>query len=665
MNYYEQTARQHQMKWPYEVDYSKQTVVDCDILIIGGGLSGCFTAIAAAKRGAKVVVLEKGDVKRSGGAGAGIDHWEFVATNPCSKLTPDEMVQVDNPISACSLHTSYITLMEAYDAALELEEYGVPIRDTKDEFAGAPFRDEETKLMFAYDYNAKNVMRIYGKDLKPALAKEMERLGITVYNRTMATTLLTEGGKTGGTVVGATGYHMRTGEFFIFNAKATVMATAKPLRLWEFATELVGSNAAHGDPNCAGDGNIMAWDAGATLMLLEGSNPSSAGRRYPAYGTGNSHNTWYPCSLVDATGKEVPWVDRDGKVLTTIEARNQLAEGQEWFGLTSRDYEHKSPTPIPDLSQRIMSGEFKLPFYADLPAMPDHERRGIFGLMLGNEGKTYIPIVHNMTKAGFDPKEDMLQANVLPPQIAGMFIPWWDTRAPGFNGSGIRETSFMGYGGIIVGWDLKSSLEGLFAIGSQVAAGGGASHAAATGRYCGRVVAKYVADRDLIPYDEAQASAEHDRVYQPLHNTGRTFGWKEIQLGICRMMQDYCGEFKSKEVLETGLWWLNSIREHELSNAQASNPHDLARVLECGVRLKMGELIMHQSLLRQESADHLGFKRLDYSQPTANDHFITIRQENGTPIGGELPLDYWLKGDNAPDYISNYKKHCCLEEGEN
>ena len=126
----------------------------------------------------------------------------------------------------------YITMHESYEALLELEEYGIDIRDSEDEFAGAPFRDEETKLMFAYDYINKHTLRLKGADLKPALYKEMKRLGIEMYDRVMTTSLLTEDGKQGSRVIGATGVNTRTGEFYVFNAKATILSTGKPLRLW-------------------------------------------------------------------------------------------------------------------------------------------------------------------------------------------------------------------------------------------------------------------------------------------------------------------------------------------------------------------------------------------------------------------------------------------------
>ena len=49
--------------------------VQCDILIVGGGTAGLMAAIAAAERGAKVIVAEKADTRRSGGGATGNDHF--------------------------------------------------------------------------------------------------------------------------------------------------------------------------------------------------------------------------------------------------------------------------------------------------------------------------------------------------------------------------------------------------------------------------------------------------------------------------------------------------------------------------------------------------------------------------------------------------------------
>ena len=215
-------------------------------------------------------------------------------------------------------------------------------RDVDNEFAGAPFRDEETKIMFAYDYENKTTIRVRaGANMKPALYNELKRLGVEIYDRVMATSLLTEGGKPGSRVIGATGVNVRTGQFYIFKAKATVLCTAQPLRIWVFSTELAGSHTAHDDPNLAGDGCAMAWKAGAEITLMEQTIPSVGGFRWPAYGTGNCGNTWYPCTMVDANGKEIPWVDKDGNVLKTVEERSRPG----------------GASLIPDLPERIEKGE--------------------------------------------------------------------------------------------------------------------------------------------------------------------------------------------------------------------------------------------------------------------------------------------------------------------
>jgi len=661
-----ETSHAQVKEWPYPVHYGKENKVSADVLIIGGGVAGCHAAINATKKGAKVVVVDKASVMISGNGGAGVDHWHGACTSPCCKITPEEFVKT---IQDCSSKLTisefgsgaafYILCKESYDALLDVERMGVKVRDVDDEFVGAEFRDEKTKLMFAYDYGSKHCIRIQGARIKPALYNELKRLGVEMCEHVMVTSLLTEGGRPGTRVVGATGMNVRTGEFYVFKAKATVLTTGPSSRLWIFSTELLGSNDVHDDPNCAGDGNAIAWEAGAEFALMEASMPSSGSFHYPAYGTGNAHNSWFACNIVDANGKRVPWVDRDGRVLKTVSERYRLAPGQKFFyhGPGNLPYEIRGPGLIPDLPERIKKGEFVLPFYADLPSMPEHERRAIFGLMVANEGRTLIPIYDVYTKAGFDPDKDMLQANVLPPDVAGLYIPWW----AGIGPPQWRETAFAGSAGVVFDWDLKTNLEGLYAAGNQLAGGGNHAGASTTGRYAGRKAAAYVKTAVEPVIDRKQVEEEKARVYDPV-NRESGIGWKELQAGICRIMQDYCGEYKGEETLKMGLKWLNSIRESEASRAYARNPHELQRTLECMVRITVGEMIMHASLARKASSSALDFKRIDYPEmdPPEWDKFVTIRREDGEVKVGELTFNYWLLPPNAPTYEENYDRHCEL-----
>ena len=652
MTYYEEIQVKTAPDWPYPVNYGKENEVTADILIIGGGIAGSHAAIQAAKKGLKVAMVDKAPIIRSGSGGAGVDHWGAAFTNPCSNMTAEAFMKIpgDGPFGGPYNfgHLKYITAKESWDALLDMEQMGMKIRDEDDEFAGADFRDEETKLLFAYDYENKNCIRVQGADVKPRLYKQLKKLDVAFYERIMATRLLNEGGVQGNRVVGATGINIRTGEFYIFKAKATILATAQPLKIWVFNTELAGAYTAHDDPNLAGDGNAMGWLAGAELSLMERSQESAGPFRYPAYGTGNAHNTWYPCSIVDAKGKEIPWVDGNGKALNTVEER--IRAGGQGPG---------AARPIPDLSERILKGEFSLPFYADLPSMPQHERRAIFGLMVCHEGKTRIPVYENYTQAGFDPDKDMLQANILPPQLAGQFVPWWDPKSKLASAAQWRDTAFLGGGGLLVDWDMKTSVEGLYAAGAQTAGGGGHAPAAATGRYAGRKAAAYAEGANECEIPREQVADAKAFSYAPVGRDGN-IGWKELQAGLCRIMQDYCGEYKNEDTLSRGLWWLNSIREGEASRTYIRNPHELGRYLECMMRLTVGEIMMHASLARKASSRYLDFKRLDYSQmdPPEWEKFITLKQKNGQAEVGELPLKYWLLPPYAPSYEENYEKHC-------
>ena len=402
--------------WPYPLKWNKKRKVYADVLVLGGGIAGCWAAISAAKKGAKVTVVEKGATIRSGAGGSGCDHWESAATNPCSKVIPEELTfaQIEDHGGYNNGISHYIECREGYDRLLDLEKMGAKIRDTEDEFKGAEFRDEKTKFLFAYDYTNKFTLRVWGTTFKPALYKECKRLGIKIFDRVMATSLLFEEGTSGSRVAGATGIHARTGEYFIFQAKATVLAMSRPSRIWLFSQEMPGISEFR-PPQCTGDGHSMAWKAGVEFTMMEKSVKAewSGTRSFPPYGTGNNHNTWYACSMVDADGREIPWADRDGTILETVSQRYRPAPGQKFFIKGGGEsefplYKYKGPDTLP--VEKLLKKGYKLPFYADLTNMPELERNAIWGLMVGQEGKTKIPILQNYSEAGFDPKKHLLQS---------------------------------------------------------------------------------------------------------------------------------------------------------------------------------------------------------------------------------------------------------------
>ncbi|MDR2664718.1 MAG: FAD-dependent oxidoreductase, partial [Oscillospiraceae bacterium] len=294
MNWHEYVAETGKVpQWPYELGYDKETVVSCDVLVVGGGVAGCRAAIAARQRGASVVVMDRGFSKRSGEGGAGVDHWHGAVTNPCSKVTPRMYSEaaMDTTDGFTNGLARYIIGKEGYDTLLEVEKMGVQIRDEDDEFKGSIFRDDETKLMFAYDIDNKHCLRIYGYNIKPCVDKEMRRLGVQVYDRTCVTSLLTEGGRQGARVIGATGVNDRTGEFIVVKAKAVIISAGRTNRLWGFAPELTESQSMC-NLNQTALGNTIGWRAGAEFIGMEMSGRAVlSGLGYAPYSTGNNNNT--------------------------------------------------------------------------------------------------------------------------------------------------------------------------------------------------------------------------------------------------------------------------------------------------------------------------------------------------------------------------------------
>lgn len=623
-------------KWPYENEIGEVQTDEAEVLVLGGGLAGCFAAIAAAKKGKSVILVEKGATVRSGSAGTGFDHWESACTNPCSQVTPEEIAEayVDEQSHYSNGIAHYIECREGYDRLLDIESYGGKIRDTDEEFAGAEFRDEKTKLMFAYDYKNKFTLRVWGSTFKPALYKQLQLLGVKIFDRTEATALLTaiEDGKKRG--IGACGINVRTGKFHVFKAKATVLCMSRPARVWLFNPDLVGL-CEFRPMQSIGSGHAMGARIGMEFTMMEKSVKgefSAAGRSFPPYGAGNNHNTWYAATMVDARGVEIPYLDRDGKLLETVSERYYPAEGQKFFlkggVIDEPKYEYRGPETMP--FEQLMERGYQLPFYADLSKMPEMERKVIWGMMVGEEGKTKIPILQNYTERGFDPTRHALQSYGTGWQSAAFLS---------------QERQLFGApGGIMHDWDLKTNIDGIYAAGDQLFASDCCGYACATGHYAGRKAADYAGTVDYIAPDQADIDAEMKRLYQPLEKEDG-MGWRELNMAISKAMQNYCGGLKCTELLKEGLDLLTSYEREKVPQLCAVTPHDLMRTHEVLDILEVCKLILNACLMRESSSAPLCFERSDFPEmdPEKDRHFITIRMEDGKPVKGIVQHDYFGK----------------------
>lgn len=635
------------VRWPYPIEFDKVDRIDTDVVVLGGGAAGCMAGSGAAEAGARVVVMEKASTIASGASGSGSDHWEAAATNPCSRVSPEELT--DAMIRAHDHYNNgishYIECREGWDRLLDIEAARGKIRDTEDEFAGAAFRDDETKLLFAYDYVNRFTLRVWGHTFKVAQLRSAKRKGVRFLDRVMATALLTEGGRFGARVVGAVGLHGRTGRTVVVRAKAVVIATSRPTRVWLFIPGAPGISEFR-PPQCTGDGHAMAWRIGAEFTMMEKAIRAewSGTRSYLPYGAGNNHNTWYACTMVDADGREVPWLDRDGRELKTVAERYRPAPGQRFFlkGGGEPDvacYEFLGPETLP-IDELIKRG-YKLPLFADLSRMPEDERRVIWGLMVGNEGKTRIPIMDAYTAAGFDPSTHRVQSYG-DGWRSGAFLP--------------QERQFFGLpGGLVNDWQLMTNIEGLYAAGDSLFASNCYGHACATGHYAGRHAAAYAAVRGDVKVHEPQLEAVREMHYGPLA-VERGTNWQAINLALSRLMQHHCGAFKTDELLARGLAALDELEDGPAQALAGRTPHDLIRIAEIRNILTSARIILHSSLARKASSRELHFTRLDYPgvDPPEWRKFATVRPTEDGVEYGELPLDYY---GSLPDEYERHNMH--------
>jgi succinate dehydrogenase/fumarate reductase flavoprotein subunit len=373
----------------------------------------------------------------------------------------------------------------------------------------------------------------------------------------------------------------------------------------------------------SGDGTVMAWNAGAELTKMEGSRGIriATGHKHAWY-TGGGDASYENVPIVDANGKQVPfptqgWVDA-GAMVPTPEVMKAVKEG-------------------------VRKGEYALPFYGDFPAMSEIERNVTWKMMLGEEATTKI-IIDTYNKGGFDPSRDMLQNYRI---LEGESLPQW------------REAGYGG--GVLVDWNLKTSLDGLYAAGTQMFSPEDHSFAAATGRYAGRKAAAYAREMGESKVSRDQIENEKARVYAPIKRSSG-IEWKELHAGIARAMQYYVSEFKTESLLNMGLGALQKIEEEAVPRLFALDPHKLMRSLEDISLLTNAKIIIQASLARKASSMPMEFHRIDYPTPDPPewDKFLTIKQENGKVKIGELTPTFW--GNMKEQYEAHNKDYTGVYE---
>jgi len=234
-----------------------QDVHETDVLVIGGGMAGLFTAIKASERGVNVTLVDKGYAGKSGSTPYGF--W-YVVYNPEWGHDLATWMTYVNSLGEYLNNREWteIAFKESYARYQDLVSYGVEFLKGKDgkpkpySFPGIPTESFQLKK------------RVFGQNLR----KKSRSLGVKIMDRIMVTDLIKQDGK----VSGAMGFAMETNDFHVFKTKAVVMCS--------------GGSALKPDgwpvSQLTGDGDAMAYRIGAEITGKEFMEPKSTSAEFPA-----------------------------------------------------------------------------------------------------------------------------------------------------------------------------------------------------------------------------------------------------------------------------------------------------------------------------------------------------------------------------------------------
>jgi succinate dehydrogenase/fumarate reductase flavoprotein subunit len=256
--------------------------IETDVLVIGGGLTGVFAAVKATENGAKVTLVDKGYVSRTG---------QTPFAHCMAVLNPEKGHVLQDWMASYPIRGEYLNnrewtetvLKDSYARYKDLVSWGVEfLTDEKGELI---------KESLPEIPNEAPVWLIHGDvsfDWVKPLRKKVIEQKVNLVERVMITQLLKQEDK----VVGAIGFSFEDGTIHIIKAKATILCAGaagfKPTR-WPIN-------------NITADGHIMGYRVGAEITGKEFAD-FHAVSAVPQLKTAGIHHSRLP--LLNAEGEEV------------------------------------------------------------------------------------------------------------------------------------------------------------------------------------------------------------------------------------------------------------------------------------------------------------------------------------------------------------------------
>jgi succinate dehydrogenase/fumarate reductase flavoprotein subunit len=528
---------------------TRDDYITTDVLVLGGGLGGCFAAIKAAEAGANVVLFEKAEISRSGNGNTGLHRIPLIHPDYNYSFEEFAKLNVEAGSGICDEDVSYEFGKDTLDRVLDLESYGVKVKNDDGSFVFMP----------AYDI-CPGTPVIWGPgptvwhNMKPLLAKKVRSFSnVDVLNRTMGVGLLTEDGKSGGKIMGAIGLRTREGQFITCLAKAVILTTGGSYRLGRHKNSSYAPTRfiECGAPTNCGDGVAMAYRAGADIVNSELTKFSGVWKDFSHWGVGPLVQLWY--DIRDGNGKPI------------------VAEPDD-------------PLPLSSVYKRTMNFGYdtRSPFFYDASTLEGYpEDKGDFQrVMWGLENEaTSVGYFEYMKQRGEDFRKAPVEFEWHPPYLHNC------------------------QGGIHMGADAKATLEGLYCAGDLI---GGSWRQSAGGAFvfgarAGRNAAEYARKAPKPVINDEQVNEEKERILKATNVNPRDgYSWIELEDKARQIASEYGPPFTNDAKLERGLYHLERIRTRYLPKLYARTPREMMRVSEVNAVFSNVESFLRAGLFRKE-----------------------------------------------------------------
>ncbi|MGD1076475.1 MAG: FAD-binding protein, partial [Thermodesulfovibrionales bacterium] len=294
------------------------TVVETDLLIMGGGMAGCGAAFEACRwaneKGLKVVLVDKAATDRSGAVAMGLS---AINTYVGENKTADYVKYVRNDLMGIIREDLVFDLGRHVDDSVQLfEEWGLPIWKRGDDGfsldgfqsreagkpllkdGGTPVRSGKWQIMI----NGESYKVIVAEAAKKALQTNREKTGMAQnhFERVLITGPLMD--VNGKNVAGAAGFSVRENKIYVFKAKAIINGTAGAVNCFRPRSTGEGMGRTWYPVMSAGSGYAFGMLAGAELTLME--NRFVPARFKDGYGPVGAWFLFFKAKATDSYGED-------------------------------------------------------------------------------------------------------------------------------------------------------------------------------------------------------------------------------------------------------------------------------------------------------------------------------------------------------------------------